>query len=63
MDDFRLTAKQITTLKALHRKQRDRRFADRLADVDADDIPLVNANGVCFDFDTQKDMVFSRNWE
>jgi len=30
MDDFRLTAKQITTLKALHRKQRDRRFADRL---------------------------------
>jgi len=30
MDDLRLTAKQITTLKALHRKQRDRRFADRL---------------------------------
>ena len=30
MDEFRLTAKQITVLKALHRKQRDRRFADRL---------------------------------
>jgi len=30
MDDFRLTAKQITKLKALHRKQRDRRLVDRL---------------------------------
>jgi len=30
MDDFRLTAKQITIQKALHRKQRDRRFAYRL---------------------------------
>ena len=30
MDEFRLTAKQITTLHALHRKQRDRRFADRI---------------------------------
>ena len=30
MGDFRLTPQQITILKALHRKQRDRRFADRL---------------------------------
>ena len=30
MDEFRLTTKQITALHALHRKQRDRRFADRL---------------------------------
>ena len=30
MDEFRLTAKQIGKLKALHRKRRDRRFADRI---------------------------------
>ena len=30
MGDFRLTTGQIAALKALHRKQRDRRFADRL---------------------------------
>ena len=30
MDEFRLTPQQIAALKALHRKQRDRRFADRL---------------------------------
>ena len=30
MDDFRLTAKQIMKLKETHRKQRDKRFADRL---------------------------------
>ena len=30
MGDFRLTTGQIVALKALHRKQRDRRFADRL---------------------------------
>ena len=30
MDDFRLTPQQIAALKALHRKQRDRRFADRI---------------------------------
>ena len=30
MDDFRLTAKQIGKLRELHRKQRDRRLADRL---------------------------------
>ena len=30
MDDFRLTARQIGKLRELHRKQRDRRLADRL---------------------------------
>jgi len=30
MDDFQLTFQQITSLKALHRLQRDRRFADRI---------------------------------
>jgi transposase len=30
MNDFRLTTKQIEALKAKHRKQRDRRFADRV---------------------------------
>ena len=29
MDNFRLTQKQIDTLKSEHRKQRARRFADR----------------------------------
>jgi len=33
MDAFRLTARQIEKLKALHRKQRDRRFADRIKGV------------------------------
>ena len=28
MDDFRMTPQQIAALKTLHRKQRDRRFAD-----------------------------------
>ena len=30
MNDLRLTAKQVTKLKALHRRQRDRRLADRV---------------------------------
>jgi len=30
MDDFQLTFQQITALKALHRLQRDRQFADRI---------------------------------
>ena len=30
MDDFRLTSGQVAALRALHRRQRDRRFADRI---------------------------------
>jgi len=30
MDNFQLTSKQITSLKALHRLQRDRKIADRV---------------------------------
>jgi hypothetical protein len=30
VDDFRLTVKQIETLKSAHRKERDRKEADRL---------------------------------
>ena len=33
MDDFRLTDKEISALKALHKTQRDRRFADRIKSI------------------------------